>query len=141
MPTGTAATIPAPRQDPRQVLNSLKDTVNFNEAGIAAGTAWDNSLPIAAFIVGVWCEIVTVFNAGTTNVLTVGTNSTTFNDIINAGDVNEAALGVTEVTRGQGRSITATADKSVFSKYTQTGGAATTGQAVIVIVFEGGWQS
>ena len=48
---------------------------------------------------------------------------------------------MTEVTRSYGRSIAATAGKTPFAKYTQTGTAATTGQAVILMVFEGGWAS
>lgn len=141
MPTNTAATVPAPRQDPRQVANTLKKLVNFNDAGIASGVAFDNSLPLGAFILNCWVDIVVVFNAATTNVLTAGTNASTYNDIVNAGDINEAATGVTEVKRALGRSLAATGDKIVYAKYTQTGTAATTGQAWIVIEFEGGWSS
>lgn len=141
MPTNTAATVPPPRQDPRQVANVLKKLVNFNDAGIANGVAFDNSLPLGAFILRCLVEIVVVFNAVTTNVLTVGTNATTYNDIVNAADINEGATGVTEVTRSYGRSLAATADKVPFAKYTQTGTAATTGQAWIVIEYEGGFSS
>lgn len=141
MTTGTAQTNPATRQAPRQVVNSLKDTVNYNDAGIATGVAWDNALPQGAFIVDVLVEVVTVFNAGTTNVLTVGTNAATYNNIVAAGDVNEAAAAVTRVTTGLGRSVAASADVVPFSMYTQTGTAATTGQAVVCIIYEGGWSS
>lgn len=141
MATNTAATVPAPRQDPRQVPNTLKKTVNFGDAGISSGVAFDNSLPLGAFIIGVFVEIVTAFNAATTNVLTVGTNATTYNDLVQAADIDEGTTGVTWVVRGWGRSIAATADKIPYAKYTQTGTAATTGQAIIVIVFEGGWSS
>lgn len=141
MATNTAATIPPPRQDPRQVVNSLKKTVNFGDAGISSGVAFDNSLPLGAFITGCFVEVVTAFNAVTTNVLTVGTNSTTYNDIVAAADVDESVVAVTWVTRGWGRSIAATADKTPFAKYTQSGTAATTGQAIIVILYEGGWAS
>ena len=72
MATNTAATVPAPRQDPRQVTNTLKKTVNFNDAGISSGVAFD---------------------AVTTNVLTVGTNSTTFNNLVQAADVDEGTTG------------------------------------------------
>lgn len=139
MPTGTIGT--NARQDPRQVVNTLKKTVNFNDPGIATGVAFENYLPQGAFIENVLVEIVTVFNAATTNVLTVGTNAGSFNNIVNAGDVNEAALGVTQVTRAFGRSLTASADVLPYAQYTQTGTAATTGQAIIVIFYEGGWAS
>lgn len=130
------------RQDPRNVSNTMRKTVNFNDVGIGTGVLiGPDALPQGAFILGVWVEIVTVFNAVTTNVLTVGTNATSYNNIVNAGDVNEAATGVTMVTRGLGRSLTAAADTQVFVMYTQTGTAATTGQAIIVIEFEGGWST
>lgn len=141
MTTGTAAVLPAPRQDPRQVVNTLRKTVNFNDVGIATGVAFDQSLPMGAFISNVLVEIVVVFNAVTTNVLTVGTNASSYNNIVGAADVNEAALGVTQCTRGFGRSLAAAADVTPYAMYTQTGTAATTGQAIILIEYEGGWAS
>lgn len=141
MATGTAAPLPPDRQDPRQVVNTLKKTVNFGDAGISTGVAFDNSLPMGAVILQVIVEIITVFNAVTTNVLTVGTNSTTFNNIVAATDVNELAVGVTNVTRALGQSLTAAAALAVYAMYTQSGTAATTGQAMITITFEGGFVS
>jgi len=127
------------RQDPRQVVNTLKKTVNFNDVGIASGVPFDNYLPQNAFIENVLVEVVTVFNAGSTNVLTVGTNATSYNNIVAAADVNEGATGVTQVTRAFGRSLTASGDVLPYAMYAQTGGAATTGQAIVVIFYEGGW--
>ena len=127
------------RQDPRQVANTLKKTVNFNDPGIATGVAFDNPLPQNAFILRVLVEIAAVFNAATTNVLTVGTVGATYNNIVAAADINEAVTGVYDVTRGLGRALTAAGDVLPYAQYTQTGTAATTGQAIIVIEFEGGW--
>jgi hypothetical protein len=128
------------RADPRNVVNTLRRTVNYSDAGISSGiTIGPDALPQGAFITGVWVEIVTVFNGGT-DVLTVGTNSTSYNNIVAAGDVDETATGVTQVTRGLGRSIAASADLPVYIKYT-TAGTATTGQAVVVIQYEGGWST
>lgn len=141
MTTNTAPASPPARQDPRQVLNTLTKTVNFGDVGIASGVAFANSLPQGAFIVDVLVEIVVAFNAGTTNVLTVGTNTPTNNNIVNAADVNEAVTAVTSVTRGLGRSLAAAAEAPIFAMYTQTGTAATTGQAVIVITYTGGFAS
>jgi hypothetical protein len=140
MTTNTTPAIPPSRLDPRQVVNTLKRTINFNDVDVAAAL-FANSLPLGANILDVQVEIVTVFNAGSTNVLTVGTNSTSFNDIVNAADVNEAATGVTKVTRGLGRSLAAAAEKPVAAKYAQTGTPATTGQAIVTISYEGGWAS
>lgn len=140
MATGVQGVVP--RQDPRQVVNTLKKTVNYNDVGIANGLPFENWIPQNAFISQVLVEIVVVFNAATTNVLTVGTNGpATYDNIVNAGDVNEAALGVTAVVRALGRGLAAAGNVRPFAKYTQTGAAATTGQAVILIEYEGGWAS
>lgn len=139
MTTGTVGV--AARQDPRQVTNTLKKTVNYNDVGISTGVGFDNYLPQGAFIERVLVEVVTVFNAVTTNVLTVGTNATSYNNIVNSTDINEAATGVYDITRGLGRSLTASAAVLPVAMYTQTGTAATTGQAIIVIFYEGGWIS
>jgi hypothetical protein len=117
-----------------QVVNTWRKQVNYNDAGIATGVA-GVVLPIGAFILRVMVEIVTAFNAATTNVLTVGTN-VAINNIVAAGDVNAGAAAVYDVTRGLGRSLTAAADVTVSVKYAQTGAAATTGQAEIVMIYE-----
>lgn len=139
MPTGTVGV--SARQDPRQVSNTLKRTTNFNDVGIATGVAFEQYLPRSAFILRVLTEIVVAFNAVTTNVLTIGTVGAAYNNIVAAGDVNPGAVGVYESTRALGRSLTSAADVLPVAKYTQSGGAATTGQAITVIEFEGGWAS
>lgn len=137
MPTGTLGT--NARQDPRQVVNTLKKTVNYNDPGIAAGVAFDNYLPQNAFIENVLVEVVAAFNAVTTNVLTVGTVGPNYTNIVAAADLNEGVTGVTQVTRALGRSLTAAGDALPYAQYTQTGTAASAGQAIIVIFYEGGW--
>ena len=130
------ATIGIPRQTQLQVSHAIRRTVNFNDPGMAAGVPF-LTLPLGAYITDVQVEIVTGFNAGTTNVLTVGTNGPTYNNIVSAADLNPANPGVTVATRGWGRGLASAADTPVFVAYTQTGTAATQGQAVIVIEFEG----
>lgn len=144
MATNTAGT--SARQDPRNVTNTLKLTVNFGDTGISTGIAMANFLPQGAFITNVMVEIVTAFNAATTNTLTVGTNSTAYNNLMSSADGagnGSASLGTQVIvpTRGFGRSITAAADIQPFVKYAQTGTAATTGQAIVVIEYEGGFSN
>src|SRR6185369_4046076 len=115
----------AARQDPRQVVNTLKKTVNYNDAGIGSGVAFDNYLPQNAFISRVLVEVVAAFNAVTTNVLTAGTVGAAYNNIVNAGDVNEAVVGVYDATRALGRSLTSAGDVLPYAMYTQSGTAAT----------------
>src|SRR6185312_7319486 len=100
MTTNTTPGFPPSRRDPRQVSNTLKLTLNYNDTGIATGEAFFSSLPQGAFITDVAVEIVTALNAGTTNVITVGTNSASYNNMVSSGDVNPASTGVTKVSRG-----------------------------------------
>lgn len=133
---GTAA-----RQDPRQVANTLKLRINFNDTGVASGIAFAQYLPQGAFITDVKVEIATAFNAATTNIITVGTNTSTYNNVVAAGDVAPNSTGVTSVTRGQGRSIANATDTLLQATYSQTGTSATAGAAFIVVTYEGGWSS
>ena len=71
--------------------------------------------------------VETVFNAGTTNVLTVG-NTTTPDAYLGIGDVNEASVGVQPTKKFLLRAKT-----TLTAIFTQTGGAATTGSAVILV--------
>lgn len=142
MATDTAPVSPPVRQDPRQVSNTLVKRFQFNTPGIADGVAFDNSLPVGARILSVLVEIITAFNAGTTNVLTVGTNGpSTYNNLVAAGDIDEAVVQTTQVLRGIGGSIMRAAELVPKVKYTQTGTAATTGDAEVTITYEGGHAS
>lgn len=129
-----------PKTFPARVGNTMspmyfRKTINFNDANVAAPTDPFGRLPINASIVDVQVEIVTVFNAVTTNVLTVGTTAASANEIVAAADVNEGATGVTKVTRGLGVSLTAAAEVNLYAKYTQSGTAATTGKAIVTILY------
>lgn len=138
MTTNTNVTFPPARRDPRQVTNTLKRVLNYND--LDAALAWfANSLPMGAVITNVLVVVLTAFNAGTTNTLSVGQNGG-HNDIVATGDVNLAVTGSTLVTRGLGLAavINATADVAPRAIYAQTGAAATAGQALIVIEYEAG---
>lgn len=134
MATGTLAV--AARKLPWQAVHYMDKTVTYSDTGIATGIPFNNWLPAGAQILSTYVNIVTAFNAATTNVLTVGQNSTSYNDIVSSSDVNEAATGMTAVTTGGGLSITT--DVLPYVKYTQTGTAATTGKARIVIAYSAG---
>jgi hypothetical protein len=134
MATGTAGD--QARLQPRQVVNTWRATINFNDPGIGTGVA-KVTLPAGAFILRVLCEIQTVFNAVTTNLLTLGTVAAAYNNLFTSGDVNAGVAGVYDITRGLGTALTRAGDVTIYAMYTQTGGAATTGIANIVVEFEG----
>lgn len=117
----------------QQQVHFLRLAVAFNTGGIATGVKFKNALPANSMITGVFVRILTAFNAATTNVLTVGQNASSYNDMVNAGDVDETVAATTAVTRGIGLVLTSDTDVTVM--YTQTGTAATTGSAEVTIQF------
>lgn len=131
MATGTTGTVA--RQLSTQQTHYLRKSVAYNTTGIASGVSmgW---LPAGAQILRTGVNVTTVFNAATTNVLTVGTAADSgLDNIVAAGDVNEAAAAFTSVTTGAVVAITA--DTEIKVSYTQTGTAATTGAATIVLEY------
>jgi hypothetical protein len=127
------------RQDPRNVSNTIRALFNYNDAGLSAGV-YIGTLPATAFITGWWCEIVTLFNAGTTNPITVGGNAAAYNNIMQAGDNTPGTAGVYAAPVARlGRSVASAGDIQLYLKYAPTGTAATTGQGVFVLEFEGGF--
>ena len=128
------------RVDPRQVVNTLKKTVNWNDNASGVASPFANPLPAGAFISRVLVEIVTAFN-GTTPALVAGTVGAAYNNIVAAGDVNLGVAGVYDATRSLGRALTAAGDILPYALYSNAGGTPSAGQAIILIEYEGGWQS
>jgi hypothetical protein len=108
-------------------------TVNWNDANIATGYQL-GTLPAGAFISQILVQCSVVFNAGTTNVLTFGTTKANANELAGSGDINEAVTTLQTVTTGLGNGLTTT-DVGIWVKYTQTGTAATTGTAVLMLAY------
>ena len=121
------------RQNSTQQVHYLRFAVNYNDSGIANGVGkqW---LPKGAVITGTSVYVGAAFNAATTNVLTVGTNVSAYDNIVATGDVNEANATLTQNIVPSGAALgPLAADAQVFVKYVQTGAAATAGSAVVVI--------
>lgn len=135
-----------PRTLPLQVVQTFRKTVNFNDANIAAGVKFA-AIPQGAYIVNMRCYVTTAFNAGTTNVLAIGTTAAgsdilaggvTANTNCNPASTGQQPLGAAAgvglgVTNGAATGSTGGFD--LFVRYTQTGTAATTGQVTYVIDF------
>lgn len=115
---------------PLRPMNMVGGTINFDVAlpyRVSLGL-----IPKGAGVMGAMVAVTEVFNAGTTNVLVVGTRAD-IDELVEAGDVNEAAVGTTLVCHRGVRILTE--DTEYFVQYTQTGGAATTGIAMVGLMF------
>lgn len=125
-------TFPA-RNAQNDTIQSIRATFNYNDGLIGTGQQF-GAIPQNSEIRAVGVDVVTAFNAGTTNVFVVGT-TLGGSELVAAGDVNEAATGNTEVSRGLGRSLTLNGDVGVYAKYSSTGTAPTAGQVTVTIEF------
>lgn len=109
----------------------ISKAITFATSGIGtADTVQIGTLPAGCLVLDTIVRVTTAFDAGTTNVLIVGTSADD-DEFIEAGDVDETAIGTTFSDRSAGLSFTA--DTPVYVKYTQTGTAAAAGAADIVV--------
>jgi len=94
------------------------------------------SVPAGAVILNAWVEVLEAFNAGTTNLITLGYGA------IGAGTADDFVATVTEGTPGVYGQATPglpfaalAAATDVYAYYTPTGTAATTGKARAFVEF------
>ncbi len=118
----------------------LRRTVNFDTPfADAPGVTATNGVPIGALeagaaVLGVDVVIETAFNAATTNVLTVGTTADVAGFAATAGTAPGTA-GFKPNLQGALSGIPLAANTICYVKYSQTGTAATTGKATIIVKF------
>ena len=105
-------------------LRLVSGTVLFSDSTVAL-----ESLAVGDVVVQAWAEVTTAFNAGTTNVLTLG-NGVTADKFLAAADVTEGATGVTPAG-GKGPFTAETVAGTLTATFAQTGAAATTGAAKV----------
>lgn len=120
------------RQSHEQQVHYLRKRVNYNDAGIASGV-YAGTLPAGAMIDSVSVLIATAFNAGTTNVLDVGTTPTGAQVAATAQNLPSVA-GQKKPTAYQALGVMA-ADTDIFVSVSGTGTAATAGVAYVTILF------
>ncbi len=112
----------------------IAKAVAYNTTGIsAAGTFLVGVIPAGSMITAHTTVITEVFNAATTNVLTLGTAADD-DMFVAAADITEGTLGRYTAMTGVGPFVV-TADTPVYARYTQTGTAATTGAAYVSLNF------
>lgn len=123
----------APRLPVTHQLPYFRATVAFDTTQIGtAGKVPLGTLPAGSIVTGMLVKVTEAFNATTTNVLVVGTADDS-DAVIGAADVDETTVGTTVTFAAVGYKPTAATP--LFVTYTQTGTAATTGAADIVLWF------
>jgi hypothetical protein len=105
-------------------LRLVSAAITYSQSSVDLDT-----LAVGDVVVRCWAQVTTAFNAGTTNVLTLG-DGTTGNKYLAAADVAEGTPGVSPAG-GVGPFVAETAAGTLRASYAQTGTAATTGAARI----------
>ena len=110
-------------------MTGLTAVIRYNVA--SPYTVSLSKLPKGAYIIGAIVGVTTAFNAGSTNVLTVGTASDP-DSLVDASDVTESSVGSTLVAH---RPAILAEDAEYVLKFTQTGTAASAGVARVTILY------
>lgn len=101
-------------------------TVKFNTTDVSTGAELCK-IPHDCTITRAVAKVNTAFDAGTTNVLTIGTTTANANELLGSDDITEGTAG----TYSKNHFVNAAANTPIVAKYTQTGTAATAGEAEI----------
>lgn len=103
---------------------------------VTSGTQYKiGNVPKGAVVIGTTVGITTAFNAGTTNVLIVGTSGDD-DALVAAAGVDETAVAVTRVAPATlAGAVAASADTDIYVKFTQSGTAASAGAAWVVVEY------
>ena len=150
---GGTKLIPPRECSATQNLCYIRATVNFNDTNIASGV-WFATVPKNAYILAIDVDVVTAFNAATTNLLTIGATKANANEIVAdcgtatacvSNHTTTIATGISHLTTAAGLALAITGSATyqtaqnggtpIYAKFAQTGTAATTGQAVFVITY------
>ena len=107
-------------------------TIAYDTEGASDGVAIC-TLPHDVVITRTVAVVTEAFNAGTTNVLTVGTTAANANELLGSSDVTEGSAGV----YSKDHFIEAAAKSKIYAKFTETGTDATAGSADIYIFVVG----
>lgn len=123
------------RQPTDQQLAYYRITINFNDQNIGLGQQFGAMLA-NTYIYAIDAYVVTAFNAGSTNTITLGTTKANANEIVASG-ITAGTPGVYHLTSAAGLGLAVTSGTAInlWAKYAQTGTPAGTGKVVIIIAF------
>lgn len=126
MPTGAVGA--QTRDYAWQLVHSLRMTVNFASPNKGTGVPFASMLPAGARILFALVKVRTAFDDGA--VLTVGTNSSAYDNIVAAADVDETLTQAAMVLTGADLEVAASA-----YPYAKVSATPTVGEADITIVY------
>ncbi len=132
MATGTAGS--AARDIKLPVVQSIAIQLAFNTSGATAGVKI-GTIPANAVILRWTARVLTAFNAGTTNPITIGITATGAEVAASASITSATPGNYTGAPAAAGGWAKFSADQAIYTAYIPTGTAASTGAAVITVEY------
>jgi hypothetical protein len=133
-----ALTVPptfAARNSGEQQLHFMRYRITVGSVAALSAGVKIGRLPARAFINSIALHVNTAFNSATTDTIQLGTTASGV-DILAAGTSIHAAGYLAPATpAGLGIVVATAGEQDIYLKYSQTGGAATAGDATLVISF------
>jgi len=121
------------REYPFGLVHYRKITVSYDTAGIGTGVSM-GKIPAGSHILSANARISTGFNSAGTNRLVVGTNSSSYNNIMTSTTAAASTTGAKQSLIGGALSFTQ--DVDIFVKYSAaTGTAASAGKATVTVAY------
>jgi len=117
----------------RQMIHYYRRTISFDTVNVSsADTIKIGTLPAGAVITQAIVKVNTAFNAGTDNLINVGTSADP-DGIVDELDIDATAAEFQVVYRGC--DLTFSSATPVYATYAESGTAATAGEAEIIICY------
>lgn len=140
----------SPRQFNSQQTHYIRFVFNFNSCAMSSTfngtcTLQVGALPYNAFVVRAFQQVVTSFNSGSLDSLSLGITSTSANELVAAQSVHSSGNGAALTILSPNLGVTATGNGAtqtgsdggfgLWAKYSSFGANATTGQAVLIVEY------
>lgn len=132
MATGTAGS--AARDVKSPVTQVITYTLNFNTSGASSGVKL-GTVPAGAIVLRWTARVLTAFNAGSTNPITIGVTATGAEIAASSSITSGTAGNYTGGPAAAGGWAAFSADQALYASYIPTGTTVTTGKAIITIEF------
>ena len=114
-----------------ETVGSISDLIEYTDVSAGAATVLIGTLPAGARYLDSSVMVITAFNAGSADALTVGISSD-YDYIVTDGHPTTAD----SESYGELLDWTPTSDQLIYARYTHSGTAPTTGKAVVTVRFK-----
>lgn len=114
-----------------EIVGSISDLIEYTDVAAGTATVLIGTLPAGARYLDSSVKVITAFNAGSADALTVGISSD-YDYLVTNGNPTTAD----SESYGELLDWTPTTDQSIYAQYTHSSTAPTTGKAIVTVRFK-----